>query len=35
MIKYLMWDFDGVICNSKAVAFRNHNKICKKYGLPK
>lgn len=35
MIKYLIWDFDGVICNSKAIAFRNHNKICEKYGLPK
>ena len=34
MIKYLIWDFDGVICNSKKIAFENHNKICHKYNLP-
>lgn len=31
MIKYLIWDFDGVLCNSKHEAFSAHNKICKKF----
>jgi len=31
MIKYLLWDFDGVICDSKEIAFQVHNEIAKKY----
>lgn len=36
MIKYIIWDFDGVICNSKDIAFKVHNDLRKKYKkLPK
>lgn len=36
MIKYLVWDFDGVICDSREEAFKCHNIIAKKYNnLPK
>ena len=31
MIKYFIWDFDGVICNSVDLAFKTHNEICKEY----
>lgn len=31
MIKYIIWDFDGVICDSKKCAFEIHNELCKKY----
>lgn len=31
MIKYFIWDFDGVICDSKDIAFNVHNKLRKKY----
>lgn len=35
MIKYIIWDFDGVICDSRQMAFKIHNDISKKYkGLP-
>ena len=30
MIKYLIWDFDGVICDSKNIAFEIHNQIAKR-----
>lgn len=36
MIKYFIWDFDGVICDSADLAFKAHNEICKDYTkLPK
>lgn len=36
MIKFIVWDFDGVICDSKKIAFDVHNDIRKDYdGLPK
>ena len=36
MIKYIIWDFDGVICDSKNIAFDVHNIIRQKYEkLPK
>lgn len=35
MIKCLVWDFDGVLCDSRSVAFKMHNKISYKYNLPK
>lgn len=28
-IKYLIWDFDGVLCDSKTEAFKVHNYLCK------
>lgn len=31
MIKYLIWDFDGVLCNSTTEAYRVHNEICSKF----
>lgn len=31
MIKYIIWDFDGVICDSKNIAFDVHNIIRQKY----
>lgn len=31
MIKYFIWDFDGVICDSRDVAFNVHNKVRKNY----
>ena len=31
MLKYIIWDFDGVICDSKKIAFDAHNNLCKKY----
>lgn len=35
-IKYLIWDFDGVLCDSKTEAFKVHNYLCKKFkSLPK
>ena len=36
MIKYFIWDFDGVICDSAELAFKAHNEICIEYNmLPK
>lgn len=35
MIKYLIWDFDGVICNSRSIAFKVHNIISYEYNLKK
>lgn len=36
MIKYFIWDFDGVICDSADLAFEIHNEICNYYtNLPK
>lgn len=36
MIKFIVWDFDGVICDSKKIAFDVHNGIREKYNqLPK
>lgn len=31
MIRYLIWDFDGVICDSRDLAFKIHNQLTKKY----
>lgn len=31
MIKYLIWDFDGVICDSMEVAFKCHNALAARY----
>ena len=33
MIKYFIWDFDGVICDSRDVAFNVHNKVRKNYKI--
>lgn len=31
MIKYIFWDFDGVLCDSKDICFKVHNKLQEKY----
>ena len=32
--KTCIFDFDGVLCNSREVGYEMHNRIAKKYGLP-
>ncbi len=33
MVKYLVWDFDGVLCDSLKIAYEAHNDICIKYNM--
>lgn len=31
LLQYIIWDFDGVLCDSLEIAFKTHNKICAEY----
>lgn len=31
LLEYIIWDFDGVLCDSLEIAFKTHNEICAKY----